>query len=215
MNKRKIYYFGFLTPILFVFTAILGGALRPGYSHISNTVSELFSHGSPNRTPLTILYLIFAILLSIYGVSLLCFVFKFKQNKWSGIVAAGSFLVVGILNILTATVFPQDPWGSTLTYSGEMHMKISGVITLFSLLYILMFGIWFKKVHKESSFLLYSILTIFAAIFSGLWFITNFGSPIMGLTERVAILIGFQWTIALTVMVLHRERTLMIDDLTA
>lgn len=213
MNSRKIYYLGFFAPILFVFTAIIGGALRPGYNHIANTVSELFSYGSPNRTPLTILYLIFAILLSIYGVSLLGFVLKIKQKKWIGMLAAGSFIVVGILNILTATVFPQDPWGSPLTNSGEMHMKVSGVITLFSLLYILMFGIWFRQVFNDNSFFIFSILTTIAAIFSGLWFVANFGSPIIGLTERLAILIGFQWIIALMIKVLKRNSPLMQNKL--
>ncbi len=202
MNNRKIYYLGFFAPTVFIFTAILGGALRPGYSHITNTVSELFSPGSPNRIPLSILYLLFALSLILFGIGQLRFVENVGQNKWIGVVASGSFIVVGVLNILTATVFPQDPWGTLPTFPGEMHMKVSGVITLFSLLYILMFGIWFRKVFKEKFFFFYSIFTIIAAILTGLWFVANIGTPIMGFTERVAILIGFQWTIALTIMVL-------------
>lgn len=213
MNNRKIYYLGFFAPILFVLTVILGGVLRPGYSHITITVSELFSNGSLNRMPLKILYLIFAIFLSTFGVGLLRFVLKTKQKKWIGVVAASSFIVVGLLNILTATIFPQDPWGSPPTFPGEMHMQVSGVITLFSILYILLFGIWFKQVFKENCFFIYSILSIIAVILSGFWFVANYGSPIMGLAERVAILIGFQWTIALTILVLKKEKLIIYNHL--
>jgi hypothetical protein len=49
MNRRMFYLLGLLAPFIFIFTVILGGALKPGYSHVTDTMSELFSPGSPNR----------------------------------------------------------------------------------------------------------------------------------------------------------------------
>lgn len=40
---------GMLAPLWFIAMTIFGGALRPGYSYVSNTISELFSPGSPNK----------------------------------------------------------------------------------------------------------------------------------------------------------------------
>jgi hypothetical protein len=50
MNRRLLFLCGMLAPCWFVFMTILGGAIRPGYSHLSDTVSELFAPGSPNKT---------------------------------------------------------------------------------------------------------------------------------------------------------------------
>jgi hypothetical protein len=44
---RLLYLCGMIAPLLFTFTAILGASLRPGYSRMLDTISELFSPGSP------------------------------------------------------------------------------------------------------------------------------------------------------------------------
>jgi hypothetical protein len=206
MNRRIFYLLGLFAPLLFVFTAILGGALRPGYSHMTDTVSELFSPGSPNRLLLTILYILFAVSLSLFGFGLHQFVQNSGKHKRIGVWAAYIFILVGVLNILTATVFPQDPWGSPPTYPGEMHKIVSGIISLISILYILLFGIWFHRAGIAKIFLVYSIATIVGAILSGGWFAASVGSPIMGITERVAILVGFQWTFLLSILVIKSDK---------
>jgi hypothetical protein len=205
MNRRVFYLFGLFAPFLFVFTAILGGALRPGYSHITDTVSELFSPGSPNRFLLIILHTTFAVLLTLFGVGLLRFVQDTGKFKTIGITASLDFILVGILNILTATIFPQDAWGSTPTFYGEMHIIISGVLSVLSILYIILFGVWLHRTRIATFFLPYSIATVTVVIPTAGWFMASFGSPIMGISERVAILVGFQWTVILAVIVLKND----------
>lgn len=56
MKQRLLFMCGVIAPVLFVFMAIWGGALRPGYSQLSDTVSELMSPGSPNKLLLDTLY---------------------------------------------------------------------------------------------------------------------------------------------------------------
>lgn len=206
MNRRVFYLLGLFAPILFVFTAILGGALRPGYSHMTDTVSELFSPGSPNRLLLTILYILFAVFLSLFGFGLLQFVQNSGKHKRIGVWAAYIFILVGVLNILTATVFPQDSWGSPPTFPGEMHKIVSGIISLISILYILLFGIWFRRAGITKIFWVYSLATIAGAFLSAGWFAASVGSPIMGITERVAILIGFQWTFSLSILAIKSDK---------
>lgn len=205
INRRLLYLFGFLAPVLFLFTAILGGALRPGYSHITDTVSELFSPGSPNRLMLTILYILFSVFLSLFGLGLLEFVKtseKFVRiGSWGGFI----FILVGVLNMLTATVFPQDPWGSPPTFPGQMHMIVSGIISLLSILYMLLFGFWFRRTGIAKFFWLYSLITIAGAVLSGGFFAASVGTPIMGITERMAILIGFQWTFLLSILIIKKD----------
>jgi len=205
MNRRIFYLFGLFAPFLFVFTAILGGALRPGYSHVTNTISELFSPGSPNRFLLTILHTTFAVFLTLFGVGLLRFVQDAGKFKTIGITASLDFILVGVLSILTATIFPQDAWGSTPTFYGEMHIIISGVLSVLSILYMILFGVWFHRTRIATFFLPYSIATVTVVIPTAAWFMASFGSPIMGISERVAALVGFQWTVMLAVIVLKND----------
>jgi hypothetical protein len=206
MNRRTLYLFGLLAPVLFVFTAILGGLLRPKYSHITDTVSELFSPGSTNRWPLTLLYILFSVSLSVFGLGLLKFVHHVGEYKRIGGWGAYIFILVGALNILTATVFPQDPWGAIPTFPGEMHQIVSGIISLLSILYMLLLGIWIHKVGKSKLFLPYSLATIAGAIISGAWFATSVGDPMMGIAERAAIMIGFQWILVLSFLALDFDK---------
>lgn len=205
MKRKSLYLFGLLAPILFVLTAILGGVLRPGYSHLADTVSELFSPGSPNRIFLSVFYFLFSICLIFFGVGLRQFVLHIGKNTRMGTWAAYLFILVGVLNILTATIFPQDPWGAPATFPGEMHKIVSAVITLISFGYMVLFGLWFLLTGIKKSFWIYSLATIAGAIMTGVWFTASVGSPLMGIAERVVILIGLQYTLALSVLVIRSE----------
>lgn len=202
MKPSRYFLFGLIAPILFVLTAVLGGVLRPGYSHLSDTVSELFSPGSPNRILLSSFYFLFSVCLIFFGWGLRHFVLTTGKNTKIGAWAAYLFILVGVLNIFTATVFPQDPWGAAPTFPGEMHKIVSAGITFSSFGYMILFGIWFRKVNISKYFWIYSLVTIFFAFLSGIWFTWSFGSPLMGLAERVTILIGFQWTWVTAILVL-------------
>ena len=195
MSRRMVFRLGLLAPFILVFTVILGGALRPGYSHVSDTMSELFSPGSPNRLLLSAFYTLYGISISVFGFGLLQFVQDRGEFKTIGKTAAMAFISVGVLNILTATVFPQDAWGSFPTFPGTMHMILGGVVSLLSILYTVLFGIWVQRLGFAKFFTTYSIATVIGAVIAAGWFVASYGSALMGISERVAALIGFQWTV--------------------
>jgi hypothetical protein len=135
--------------------------------------------------------------LVLFGVGLLGFVRDSGRSRPTGLIGASLFIGVGLLSLATATVFPQDAWGSPPTFPGEMHKILSGVIALLSILYMALIGIWFKRGGLFPGFGTYSFITILAVFLSGGLFAAKMGSPIMGLCERIVILIGFQWTFIL------------------
>ena len=55
MNQKTLYLCGMLVPFVYIFMYILGGALRPGYSQIADSVSELLSPDAPNKLLLDII----------------------------------------------------------------------------------------------------------------------------------------------------------------
>jgi hypothetical protein len=176
---------------------ILGGALRPGYSHISDTISELFSPGSPNKLFLDSLHSIYALLLIIFGIGIARFVRESKRLTWLGETGGWLYAIMGLVSLTTATIFPQDAWGTPPTFPGEMHKFLSAVVGLLSIFAMLLLGIWFRRSGINPAFGYYSFATISAAVVSAGAFAASYGSPIMGLTERIAAFTGFQWTFTL------------------
>ncbi len=205
MNRRLLSMCGMMAPVVFVFTAILGGAMRPGYNHLSDTLSELFSPGSPNRLLLSTLHTVFGLLLVLFGIGVLRFVRESGQSMRTGTVGAVLFIAMALLNVATATVFPQDAWGSPPTFPGRMHIALSGVAGLVSMLSMLLIGIWLNRTGMFPGFAAYSFATVAAAIVATGFFAANYGKPMMGLTERIAALVGFQWTFTLALWIFTRR----------
>jgi hypothetical protein len=194
-----------VAPWWFVFMTILGGAIRPGYSHITDTVSELFAPGSPNKSFLDILHTIFAVLLILFGIGLLKFFQKTKPLNRTGQVGASLFLLMGCVSLTTATIFPQDPWGATPTFIGEMHKLLSGVIGFVSMFSMLLIGIWFIQTKTSPGFGVYSFVTIGLVVISAGLFAVSINGSMMGLAERISALVGFQWTFTFAYWMFSRE----------
>jgi hypothetical membrane protein len=197
MKQRFLLLCGMIAPWLFAFTTVLGGALRPGYIHSMDTVSELFSPGSPNKPLLDTLHTLFALLLIMFGIGVLRFFREHERSRQVGTTAAWLLIGMGVLNVATATIFPQDPWGSLPTTPGQMHIILSGVISLLTIGAMFLIGIWFHRSGIKPGFRTYSFLTIALVLLTAGFYVTSLGGPSMGLTERITILAGFQWTFSL------------------
>lgn len=204
MKQRFLSLCGVMAPVLFVFVAILGGALRPGYSHVSDTVSELFSPGSPNKPLLDTLHTLFALLMTLFGIGLLRLVRGSERARWIGVAGASLFIAMGLVSVATAAVFHQDPWGSPSTFAGGMHVMLTGVVGLLSILSMLLIGIWSGRAEVYRGLAAHSFVTIGAAIVATGFFVATMGGPIMGLAERIAALVGFQWTFVLALRMVRR-----------
>jgi hypothetical protein len=199
VNQRFLSLCGLIAPLLFVFMTILGAAIRPGYSHLADTVSELFSPGSPNKPLLDTLHTIYAALFTLFGIGILQYVRGSGKSTWIGIMGAALYIAAGVVSVATATIYPQDPWDSPPTFPGQMHITLTGVVGLLSMLSMLLLGLWFIRTGIFPAFGIYSFITVGIVGLSVRFFFANMGTPLMGLTERITILPGFLWTFILAV----------------
>ena len=71
MITRALLFCGLLIGPSYIALYVLGGALRPGYSHVSNSVSKLLSPGAPNKPGLVVIQMIYAVLHVLFGLGLL------------------------------------------------------------------------------------------------------------------------------------------------
>ena len=197
MGQRFLSLCGVLAPAVFIFTTILGGALRPGYSHLSETISELFSPGSPNKPLLDGLHTTYALLFTLFGFGVLQFVQRVREAVRIGRTGAVLLIAAGLLSLTTATIFPQDPWGTPPTVPGRLHLQITGTLALLTVIAMVLLGVWFNRVGLFPGFRTYSFVTAGASLLCAGLFAALMNGPWMGLGERVAALIGFQWTVTL------------------
>ncbi len=211
--KQQIFPIcGMMSPIIFIVMIILGGALRSDYSHISDTMSELFSPGSPNQLLLMSMHNISAILTILFGVGVLKFIKKYSKIEIVGIGAAWMIILMGVINISTASFFPQDAWGSPATLSGEIHKVLVGILVLLSILSTLLIGVFLKKVNILPSFMWYTFMTVGLILITGVFAATKLGTPIMGLTERITAFICLLWTFLFAFNIFLTQRHTIIRN---
>ena len=197
MNPKVLYVCGMLAPAAYIVMTIVGGALRPGYSHLSDTVSELLSPGSPNRPLLVILQIVQALLGGLFGYGVLRFVRGSEHSTPSGVIEAGMIAVTGVVTVATA-IFPQDAWGAPATLPGQIHkILVLGVLLPLSILSMLLLGVWSRQTGVLPGFGTYSFVTVGITVLLGGLSGATMGTSIMGLIERLAILAGFQWSFVL------------------
>jgi hypothetical protein len=206
MRPRLFYVCGVIAALLFTLMTVLGGELGPGYSHISETVSELFTIGAPNKLLLDAIHITYAVLMVLFGIGVLIFTQRNEYANSIGKIGAYLFISANAISLVTATFFPQDPWGMATTRTGQMHIILTGVVGFLSILAILCLGIWFISTGISFGFGIYSLLTVLAVAITGVFFATMANTPMMGLAERITILVGFLWTFSLAVLLIMIDR---------
>ena len=201
MKLTVISLFGIVAPLFYIIPTIVGGLLRPGYSHLSNSVSDLLASGAPNRIYLMIPFTVYPIFLSVFGFGLFA-VLKSKPSPLNsptgliGLILIGASM--GILGILTMTIFPQDPHGAPMTTPCLMHLILVGIQAISAMAAILLIGFWFKS-NGFSGYFIYSIISFVVLLITGIISILGVtqGSQFIGLFERLNVGAIIQWLIVI------------------
>lgn len=193
---RKIFMLcGIAAAVVYVGTVLLGGWLRPGYSHISMAISELVADGAPNRSLLSSAFLVYNVLVSVFGIGLFLKTNNQSQGRRSGMIGSYALVVVGVAGILMELAFPQEPGGTATTFAGMMHFVMAGVASLGTMVAILMLAFWFKQVPELKSHVPYSIISVAVVFVSGGVSAAAMANhhPLFGLIERITILTFILW----------------------
>ncbi|MGM0898587.1 MAG: DUF998 domain-containing protein [Bacillota bacterium] len=183
---RKLTIFGAIAVFLYVLHVLLGGWLWEGYRHLHQPISDLTAQGAPDRGMLTAITVLYGICSIIFAASAYA-VFKGFAPKIS---RAGMlvFLAMHLVSI-TYGLFPQDPPGAPLTFTGMMHLAVTALIVPLTILAPLLVGIGLRKVHGFKNYGRYSLVTgVFILIAGGttaIFFAQ--GWPYFGLVERLNI----------------------------
>ena len=193
MNGKILYISGMVIPIIYIFMYLLGGALRPDYSHILNSVSELLSPGAPNRLLLMTIQTIYALLHIIFGFGVLWFIKGSANDQMIGPIGAWLIIALGVATIGTV-IFPQDAEGTPATMAGQVHkILVFGGLIPFSIFSTLLIGLWLKRTGLFPGFDVYSFITVGAIVVMGGVGGATVETQFAGLVERIAAIVTQQW----------------------
>ncbi len=203
--KNKIFILaGIVAPVIYIGTVILGGLLRPDYSHIAQPVSDLIATGAPNKAPLDVMFAVYNVLVALFAVGLWQQVRAENQSsrKNIGTIGAAILLLEGLLGLITL-FFPEDVGAiSEATAIGKLHIVFAGLSALTSLLAILLVGLWFRSVPYLRRYSVYSFISVLVVFVAGGLAAASVAthSPIGGLIERVTIGGFVQWVFVIALL---------------
>ncbi|MBX3084834.1 MAG: DUF998 domain-containing protein [Anaerolineae bacterium] len=191
MKTKWLLLTGVLAALVYVGTVILGGLLRPDYSHLTQPISELTATGAPNKLLLDVLFLAYNVLVIAFGIGVFQRTSSTGTGKLSGIVAAVSLIITGLCGALLQLFFSQDPGGAKAaeTTTGTLHIVFAGIAALSSMIAMLAAAWWFRKQPELKAYVPYTVISFVIMLVSG-----GFGAgaatsgfSLFGVVERITI----------------------------
>ena len=110
-------------PVIFALVAIVGGAMRPGYSHVMQAISELTEAGAADKPYLDPPLFAMQLLTFVFGLG---FWWAVRRAKRTLRISAACLMFIGLLGLFYPA-FPMDPVGSAMTFDGRMHLIIVSI----------------------------------------------------------------------------------------
>jgi len=206
--KKLLLLSGMSAAMVYVGSVILGGVIRPGYSHMSEAISELVADGAPNRFLLSSLFLIYNLLLVAFGIGLFLGVKDRSRGRRSGFIGSLALMLVGLAGVSMELAFPQDPGGTPATFAGTMHLVMAGVASLGTMVAIVFLAFWFRNFSALKHYVTYSLISVTIIFISGGLSVAAMANyhPLFGLIERVTIGTFILWLFVIS------RRMLQIED---
>lgn len=193
---------GVAAPLVYGVAVVLGGALRPGYSHLAQPVSDLIAEGAPHKPLLDTLFAGYNLLTAALGVGLLGRVRDSAPSGARSLGRAGAVALVSesVFGFVTL-FFPEDAGGlgAAISTAGLLHIVFAGLSSLSSMLAVLLTGLWLRSSPRWASLGRHSLWSVGAIFVSGglAALLVARHSELGGLMERVTIGGFLQWVLVL------------------
>lgn len=198
---RHIYYWymGIAAVVIYLTGITVGGMLYPGYSHITQDVSQLTSTESPIRSFMNLVFWPYNILVALYGYGL--YILSHSRSARMG---SAAIMAIGVLGLLIA-FFPINTRGTEITLVGIIHIVIVSIVSLLTVLSGFLFYNGFK--HTEfHSFAKISLLSGLTFLVTGPIAGFTVTSPYAGLTERLPIGTFLIWILLSSLNLLAHQK---------
>jgi len=184
MNKYlKLFpLFGILGVIFYFLHVIIGTALYEGYNSFAQAISDLTATNSPSRQIASIFSMLYGIFAVIFTVGLFIY-FKGKLNK---IVTMAIFIfcLMNIISFFGYTFFPLTEAGYAGTFQDIMHMVVTVLVVVFTIISIILFTIGFFRTQQYKIMGVISLGT-FILLIMGAMLINILPNEYFGVAQRI------------------------------
>ncbi len=197
MKAKWFWYSGLAAVAVYLVAVTVGGLLYPGYSHVSQDVSQLTSTNSPVRELMNIFF-VYNLLVAIFGIGL-----YLLDKKLVSRIGSVFVIGIGILGLIIG-FFPINTRGTELTLTGIMHLIIVSIVSLLTVGTGFLFWFAFKKTALDlfaRISLWVGILFLISGPIAGFTVL----SPYAGLFERVPIGLFLFWILATSIIMLRTK----------
>ncbi|MEQ8302035.1 MAG: DUF998 domain-containing protein [Cyclobacteriaceae bacterium] len=209
MNRHITTWTGILGVILFVVTSILAALQSPGYSHVSQLISESYSIDTPYGRLLRFFgYLPSGICLTVFAFSAIG---NFRKSNHTKLGFWGLGLFYGVATIVVS-IFPCDK-GCNKEFidpsiSQVIHSTVGLLTYLFTPIGLILIGIGVRKEARALSSLAYTT-GLLSILFISILF-SNPLSEFAGLSQRIIEGSILCWVLACA---LHINRAMHLGDI--
>ena len=192
---------GVIAPVLFALIAIVGGLMRPGYSHVTQAISELTEASATNKFPLDLSLLAMEVLTIMFGLG---FFWVARALDLRLRLSAALLVIIGVLGLFFYR-YPMDPIGGGMTPEGRKHLIIVTLSALAAIASVFLSAQgWFRvKDGRGMALMSYMVLAIMVisgvvSAMAGIW-----QWPGIGVWQRINTGAFSVWGIATAVWLLR------------
>ncbi|MFX0196338.1 MAG: DUF998 domain-containing protein [Candidatus Hodarchaeota archaeon] len=188
---------GIIGPIFYTIVLIILGLLRPGYSHVTQSMSELGEVGGPNAIMMnTIGFPLLGFLLIAFAIGL-----HRGLSEGEGSMLGPGLIVLSGVGLIGSGIFPCDPGCIDVTLVSKMH-SIMATIAAFAMIFAAL--AIFYRVKNDllwQNYQLYSLLTgIVTAIIASAYMVFE---PWLGVFQRLSMGVSLLWIEIMAIQLLR------------
>ncbi len=176
---------GVVAPILYIVAVVIGGLLRPRYSHLDDAISVLIAEGAPHKVLLGGLFFAYNVL-AIFAADALAARLRLTESRplrWAG----ATFLTTAILGMLLLAV-PMDRPNAPMTPIGVGHAILAGLVALGCLATVALTAFGAAKLgygtYATFAWRTFAVMLVAGAVAAAA---AALHWPWMGLAERISV----------------------------
>ena len=163
-ERTAFAWAGVVAPMVYVVTAVIGGAITPGYSHVRNAIGELVQRNAAHELVINVAFALSNSLVLLFAIAL------FMRTRSLGALdfsIGARFVTATAVTGLAMIAFPMDPIGLPLTPSGIAHIILAGFASLFSMSGMLAICIGLRRLQGGRLWSNYAALSLAITFVSG------------------------------------------------
>ena len=184
MKNKLMPLFGVAGVVFYFLHVLLGAIFYTGYNPMAQAISDLTASNSPSKN----IAMLFSILYGIFTVVFSAYFFAYFKQKINKCVTfgAGFFCIMTIVSFLGYTFFPLSESGYAGTFQDIMHIAVTIMVVLFTIIALILLVIGFFKT-KNIKYLGIISLCTFLLVLAGPMLMNILPKEYFGIAERISI----------------------------